>query len=384
MKKIISLALSLVLVSSAFAGSCLSAQETADVDAAQKIGLICSDPGFESNKLTVGYPATDIGMGAWNDDQKNQYNAGLSITDEDAANGKYSLKVKTPNWDKSEFALGLNVERNTVYTLSFKIKTVGANGGLWDSPATMKIGEPSISAKNELVYRNITDNQVINDTRRTGWQQRYFTFNSGNADLVHMYFGSCDAGKLQVNSTMYLDDISLEKITDNGIIEPLANGSGFEEPLETFMPVMSGNGTMPSWTEIECNKFNGGVSQSAENPHSGNYSCKILTPWNIDESGIGIAAFNVCADTDYVFNFWARCDEANANSNANVTVNELVGIGWATTNYSATPLMSPTVFGKELSNGWKQFTYVFHSKNPATVHLVIKGLDSNKPIYLDD
>lgn len=81
MKKIISLALSLVLVSSAFAGSCLSARETADGDAAQKIGLICSDPGFESGRLTVGAPETDTGMGAWNEQQKKEFNAGLSITD---------------------------------------------------------------------------------------------------------------------------------------------------------------------------------------------------------------------------------------------------------------------------------------------------------------
>ena len=382
MKKIISLALSLVLVSSAFAGSCLSAQETADGDAAQKIGLICSDPGFESGSLTVGAPATDIGMGAWSEENKTKFGGGLSITDEDAANGKYSLKVKTPSW-KIGFALGLNVEKNTVYTLSFKIKTVGADGGLWSSQASMQIREASISADNKLEYGiNITNNQVINDTRRTGWQQRYFTFNSGDTALVHMYFGSCDDGLLQENSTMYLDDISLEEITDNGIIEPLANGSGFEEPLETFVPVMSGGGTMPSWTEKDCTEYNGGVSQSAENPHSGNYSCKILAPWGGGNSGI--AAFNVCADTDYVFNFWARCDEAGVNSKASVTVNELVEIGWATTTYSETPLMSSTVFGEELSTVWKQFTYVFHSKNAATVHLVIDGLDNAEPIYLDD
>lgn len=383
MKKIISLALSLVLVSSAFAGSCLSAQETADGAAAQKIGLICSDPGFESGSLTVGAPATDTGMGAWDEGQKTEFGSGLSITDEDAANGKYSLKVKTPSWGPSGFALGLNVEKNTVYTLSFKIKTVGADGGLWSSEATMQIREASISADNKLEYgNNITNDQVINDTRRTGWQQRYFTFKSGNTALVHMYFGSCNDGRLQENSTMYLDDISLEEITDNGIIEPLANGSGFEEPLETFMPVMSGSGTMPSWTEKQCTEWNGGVSQSAENPHSGNYSCKILAPWGGGKSGI--AAFNVCADTDYVFNFWARCDKAGVNSNASVTVNELVGIGWATTTYSETPLMSKTVFGDKLSNEWKQFTYVFHSKNAATVHLVIDGLDAAEPIYLDD
>lgn len=382
MKKIISLALSLVLVSSAFAGSCLSAQETADGDAAQKIGLICSDPGFESGRLTVGAPETDIGMGAWGEEKKTEFGGGLSITDEDAANGKYSLKVKTPSW-KSEFALGLNVEKNTVYTLSFKIKTVGANGGKWDSEASMRIREASISPDNELKYGNyITNNQVINDTRRTGWQQRYFTFKSGDTDLVHMYFGSCNDGQLQEKSTMYLDDISLEEITDNGIIEPLANGSGFEEPLETFMPVMSGSGTMPSWTEEQCTEYKGGVSQSAENPHSGNYSCKILAPDGGGNSGI--AAFNVCANTDYVFNFWARCDKAGVNSNASVTVNELVGIGWATTTYSKTPLMSSTVFGDKLSNEWKHFTYVFHSKNAATVHLVIDGLDAAEPIYLDD
>lgn len=382
MKKIISLALSLVLVSSAFAGSCLSAQETADGDAAQKIGLICSDPGFESGRLTVGAPATDTGMGAWGEENKTKFGGGLSITDEDAANGKYSLKVKTPSW-KSEFALGLNVEKNTVYTLSFKIKTVGADGGLWSSEASMQIREASISADNKLEYgNNITNNQVINDTRRTGWQQRYFTFKSGNTALVHMYFGSCNDGRLQEKSTMYLDDISLEEITDNGIIEPLANGSGFEEPLETFMPVMSGSGTMPSWTEAQCIEWNGGVSQSAINPHSGNYSCKILAPDGGGKSGI--AAFNICADTDYVFNFWARCDKAGVNSKASVTVNELVGIGWATTTYSETPLMSSTVFGDKLSNEWKQFTYVFHSKNAATVHLVIDGLDKAEPIYLDD
>ena len=159
MKKIISLALSLVLVSSAFAGSCLSAQETADGDAAQKIGLICSDPGFESGSLTVGAPATDIGMGAWSEENKTKFGGGLSITDEDAANGKYSLKVKTPSW-KSEFALGLNVEKNTVYTLSFKIKTVGADGGLWSSQASMQIREASISADNKLEYgNNITNNE---------------------------------------------------------------------------------------------------------------------------------------------------------------------------------------------------------------------------------
>lgn len=382
MKKIISLALSLVLVSSAFAGSCLSAQETADGDAAQKIGLICSDPGFESGGLTVGAPATDTGMGAWGEENKTEFGGGLSITDEDAANGKYSLKVETPSW-KSEFALGLNVEKNTVYTLSFKIKTVGADGGLWSSQASMRIREASISADNKLEYgNNITNNQVINDTRRTGWQQRYFTFKSGDTALVHMYFGSCEDGLLQENSTMYLDDISLEEITDNGIIEPLANGSGFEEPLETFIPVMSGSGTMPSWTEAQCIEYNGGVSQSAENPHSGKYSCKILAPWGGGNSGI--VAFNVCADTDYVFNFWARCDEAGVNSKASVTVNELVEIGWATTTYSETPLMSSTVFGDKLSTVWKQFTYVFHSKNAATVHLVIDGLDAAKPIYLDD
>lgn len=382
MKKIISLALSLVLVSSAFAGSCLSAQETADGDAAQKIGLICSDPGFESGRLMVGAPATDTGMGAWGEDDKTKYGGGLGITDEDAANGKYSLKVKTPSW-KSEFALGLNVEKNTVYTLSFKIKTVGADGGLWSSEASMQIREASISADNKLEYgNNITNNQVINDARRTGWQQRYFTFKSGNTALVHMYFGSCNDGQLQKESTMYLDDISLEEITDNGIIEPLANGSGFEEPLETFVPVMSGSGTMPSWTEAQCTQWNGGVSQSAINPHSGNYSCKISAPWGGGKGGY--AAFNVCADTDYVFNFWARCDKAGVNSNASVTVNELVGIGWATTTYSETPLMSSTVFGDKLSNEWKQFTYVFHSKNAATVHLVIDGLDEAEPIYLDD
>lgn len=381
MKKIISLALSLVLVSSAFAGSCLSARETADGAATQKIGLICSDPGFESGELTTGVPATDGGMGAWNEQQKKEFNAGLSITDEDAATGRYSLKVMTPIW-RSNFALGFNVEKNTVYALSFKIKTVGPNGGLWSSQASMKIMKASISADNKLSYENITNNQVINDIRRTGWQQRYLTFNSGDTTLVHMFFGSDNGGLLQADSTMYLDDISLEEITDNGIIEPLANGSGFEEPLETFIPVMSGEGTMPSWTEEDCTGYGGGVSQSAENPHSGNYSCKILAPRGGGNSGI--AAFNVCADTDYVFNFWARCDEAGVNSNASVTVKELVGIGWATTNYSATPLMSSTRFGDKLSNEWKQFTYVFHSNNAATVHLVIDGLDKYKPIYLDD
>lgn len=263
MKKIISLALSLVLVSSAFAGSCLSARETADGAATQKIGLICSDPGFESGELTTGVPATDGGMGAWNEQQKKEFNAGLSITDEDAATGRYSLKVMTPTWS-SNFALGFNVEKNTVYALSFKIKTVGPNGGLWSSQASMKIMKASISADNKLSYENITNNQVINDIRRTGWQQRYLTFNSGDTTLVHMFFGSDNGGLLQKESTMYLDDISLEEIADSGIIEPLANGSGFEETLETFVPVMSGSGTMPSWDEAHRTEYKGGVGQSAE------------------------------------------------------------------------------------------------------------------------
>ena len=128
MKKIISLALSLVLVSSAFAGSCLSARETADGAATQKIGLICSDPGFESGELTTGVPATDGGMGAWNEQQKKEFNAGLSITDEDAATGRYSLKVMTPTWS-SNFALGFNVEKNA----EFDEKTNLLSNGSFDN-----------------------------------------------------------------------------------------------------------------------------------------------------------------------------------------------------------------------------------------------------------
>ena len=345
--------------------------------------LLCSDPGFESGSFDKTFPKVDNYIGQWNKGQFSDCpDAGMYITDETAYSGMHSLKIQAATWSTPYAGLGFRVERNTVYQLSFKYKLGNSTGDRFINAVPLT----KTGSGYELNWDNmLTERSVFTDTRAgtadaNGWRSAWLIFDTGDSyaendtdPMIQVLFGTRDSDSgnyLQANDLIYLDDVYLEKVTDAENVPLIGNDPGFETALESYVPAMGKAAT-----------GNGIVSRSAEEPHSGSYALKYApTTW---DARAGLAAFNVCADTDYILSFWCK----GADQWAQYSIYEAVPTGWKDIKWNEGETDVEHQFfipATQDKSEWLRVEVPFHAKKTGTIQLCFNGVNPDYPFYLDD
>ena len=272
----------------------------------------------------------DSNVDGWSSDSP------ISIDDVDYASGWYSAKFEaTKNW--VSMYRYLNVEANTDYVISFKMKAL-LNNGLW--------------VKFNNNWGPDLDSETITPT--TEWADYEVTLNSGETTSLILMLQYTNMG--EDGQVFWFDDIVVTKAEADPIVPD-------EPPVEVENLIVNGGfetGELAPWDNLY-----GWTSPSiVEDAHTGSYALQYSAAgaWQHVRQIVSVEA-----NTDYVLTLWAK--DANA-------LTFLIKDGADTTNlkegYS------------EAGSEWKQYTVEFNSGDNTSIIFTLMSNGANATGIIDD
>lgn len=265
MKKLISTALSLVIICTAF--SCVGFTAGAADAVEPQNGIISpigSDSGFEDENAFI----------------PNMRNSDfLTISESDKHSGAKSLKYTSDNNWREVGAATFAVEKNTDYIISFWSK----GGDSWGANPNYNVYKAALTAENtytadknaKLIGTNnifVTNDPNLSDTK---WKINEELFNSGDAEYVQLYFDGA-------HNDICFDDVYIRKN------DALVGIDGGYEGDVSAMPDLR----FPEQTT---------VVEDTAGAHSGSKYLKVT-----GTGDAGVAAFHTIADKSYTVSFWYK------------------------------------------------------------------------------
>ncbi len=259
----------------------------------------------------------------------------ITADDVDYISGWYSGKFEaTKNW--VSMYRYLNVEANTDYVISFKMKAL-LDKGLW--------------VKFNNNWGPDLDSETVTPT--TEWADYEVTLNSGEATSVILMLQYTDMG--EDGQVFWFDDIVVTKAE--------GGDTPVEPPVEGENLIVNGGfetGELAPWDNL----WNWTSPSIVEDAHTGKYALKYSAAgaWQHVRQIVGVEA-----NTDYVLTLWAK--DANA-------LTFLVKDGADTTNikegYS------------EAGSEWKQYTVEFNSGDNTSIIFTLMSNGANATAIIDD